>query len=80
MQIRPTTLNPGLQGIQRANQGMNKAATEIVQQSAHIGQRGASDLAAPLVALKTNSLLFQASGKVIQMENENIGHLIDVLV
>jgi len=80
MQIRPVMLNPGLQGIQRANQGMNKAATDIVQQTSRLEQRGASDLAAPLVALKTNSLLFQASGKVIQMENENIGHLINVLV
>ncbi len=80
MQIRPVMLNPGLQGIQRANQGMSKAATDIVQQTSRLEQRETSDLAAPLVALKTNSLLFQASGKVIQMENENIGHLINVLV
>lgn len=80
MQIRPVMLNPGLQGIQRANQGISKAATTIVQQTAFIGQRGASELAAPLLALKTNTLLFQASGKILEIESENAGHLIDVLV
>lgn len=80
MQIRPVMLNPGLQGIQRANQGISKAATAIVQQTAFIGQRGASELAAPLVALKTNTLLFQASGKILEIEGENAGHLINVLL
>ena len=80
MQIRPVMLNPGLQGIQRANQGINKAANDLVQQSAHVAERGASELAAPLLALKTNTLLFQASGKVVQLENENTGYLIDLLV
>lgn len=80
MQIRPVMFNAGLQGMQRANQGIGRAASEIVQQSALPGPRGASELAAPLVALKTNTLLFQASGKILAMENENAGHLIDVLV
>jgi len=76
MQIRPVMFNAGLQGMQRVNQGIDRAATEIVQQSVLPGPRGASEL----VALKTNTLLFQASGKILAMENENAGHLIDVLV
>lgn len=80
MQIRPVTLDVGLQGIKRANAGIHAAASEIVQNASRIDQRGASDLAAPLVALKTNTLLFEASGKVIKIGNENAGRLIDVLV
>ena len=80
MQISPSTMNIGLQGIQRANKGMQGAAADIVQQSNHIAERGASQLAAPLLAMKTNALLFEASGKVIAASRENSGHLIDILV
>lgn len=44
------------------------------------GREAPANWPPPLVALKTNTLLFQASGKILAMENENAGHLIDVLV
>lgn len=80
MQITPVTLNVGLQGIKRANAGIHEAASELVHHASRIDQRGASELAAPLVALKSNTLLFEASGKVIKIANENTGSLIDALV
>lgn len=80
MQIRPIMFNAGLQGMQRVNQGIDRAATEIVQSLYCPGREAPANWPPPLVALKTNTLLFQASGKILAMENENAGHLIDVLV
>ena len=73
-----STISAGLNGMQRATYATNQAAQNIVNKS--FVESDSSSMVNDLVALKQNSLLFAASGKVIQAGINTSGSLIDILV
>ena len=73
-----STISAGLNGMQRATYDMNRAAQNIVNKS--FVENDSYTMVEDLVALKQNTLLFAASGKVIQAGFNTSGSLIDILV
>ena len=64
--------------MQRATYDMNRAAQNIVNKS--FVENDSYTMVEDLVALKQNTLLFAASGKVFQAGINTSGSLIDILV
>lgn len=79
-------LNTGLAGLQRSSSEINKSAQEIAsfpvtQQAAEAGGNsfaGNGTLAEPIVNMKFEQLIFEASAKVISTADETLGTLIDI--
>ena len=69
--------NAGLNGIHRAQNGMQQAATNIANSSFEDAPVG--DLAAEFVSLKANGQLFDASARVIDIASQTTGSLLDIL-
>lgn len=82
-----TGFNSGFYGMQMASQGMQRAAQQIVSAgvrqtdgatAANVAVTGGADTAEPLISLKMNVNLFNASAKVVETTDQMIGTLIDV--
>ena len=72
-------LQTGVQGIQSGIQGMERAAGEIAQVSAKIGESGVNDMVEPVMDLKLYELSVEASAKVVQTADELLGTLLDTM-
>lgn len=78
----------GVEGFQRASNGVSEAASNIASRTASEAARdGNAPVAGPntsltddLIALNVNEIAAQASAKVIQTANDTIGTLIDETV
>ena len=73
------TVNQGLIGMQRSQSEMLRSAQQIAsagttQQSSSSG----SDLVEPLINIKMQSHVFDASAKVVQAAHDTIGTLLNI--
>ncbi|MDP2127247.1 MAG: hypothetical protein Q8K97_07695 [Pseudohongiella sp.] len=83
------TFNTGLYGMNLASQGLAQSAQQITLAGVRGNDGGAdtnaaitgsSNTAEPLVNLKTNLQLFNASAKVVDTADNMLGNLLDVRV
>lgn len=81
------TFNTGLYGMNMASQAMAQSAQQIASAGVRGNDGGAdtnaalagnSNTAEPLVNLKINLQLFNASAKVVDTANDMLGNLLDV--
>lgn len=78
MQI-PTS-SPGLRGIQSAQLGMQQTSQRIVAAAtSEANPLGRAQLTHHLAELKRDSILFDASAKVVKTTEGNVGRLVDLL-
>ncbi|MEX0740401.1 MAG: hypothetical protein WD071_13745 [Pseudohongiella sp.] len=81
-----STMQSGLHGMQTAYQGMTQSAADIARLNTRNNDAGAninaelSGVTEPLVALRMNQNLFDASAKVLSTSDAMIGSLLDVTV
>lgn len=81
-----STMQTGLSGMQNAYQGMAQAATDIARLNIRTEDAGAginaavSGFAQPLLELRTNQTLFDASANVVGASDAMVGSLLDVTV
>ncbi|OFE12402.1 hypothetical protein PHACT_03995 [Pseudohongiella acticola] len=79
-----STMQIGLGGMQSAYQAMTQAATSVIRASSQTHDAGAdintavSGLAQPLLDLRMNQTLFDASANVVTTSDAMIGSLLDV--
>ena len=74
-----SVLNQGLSGIQQSQREMLNSANEIVQ--AGTTQRDSStvqDIAEPLIEMKIQQQVFDASANVVKVADDTLGTLLDV--
>ena len=75
-------LGTGLEGINRAMQGMQRNAEAITQMGSgsedQVDHANTGDLAKEMVEMKQNELQVKASAKVIESAGETIGTLLDI--
>lgn len=74
-----SVVNQGLIGMQKSQSSMLQSAQQIAQ--AGTTQRDnpqANDVAEPLINIKAQSQVFDASAKVVKAADETIGTLLDV--
>lgn len=75
-----STLQQGLNGLQNSTRATVEAANELV--SAGTLQRTTSvvtDIVEPIIEINRQQQLFDASAKVVQAADQNIGTLFDAL-
>lgn len=74
-----SALNTGLQGMQNSQQRITEAATEIAKAGTKPAQEvePVQDVAQPLVEMKIDQLVFDASAQVVSTADETIGALLD---
>lgn len=79
--------NMGMMGIQKAQFAMQKAANEIARGDrfyADVGEnidaKGLKSMAESIVDLKINARLLEASSKLVEVNDEMLGKLLDILV
>jgi len=83
--IKPAMQN-ALSGMHTAHQGMTQSATDIARLNVQTRDAGAvinnelTGLANPLVELRMNQMLFDASASVVGTTDAMIGSLLDVTV
>ena len=76
----PTIASPGLKGLQSAQQGIQQASRRIVSSTASTSRPlDNTDLARDFVDLKRQTILFDASAKVVKATEGNVGRLIYIL-
>jgi flagellar hook protein FlgE len=81
-----STMQNGLSGMHTAYQAMTQAATEVVRSSTQTHDAGAdinaavTGFAQPLLDLRMNQTLFDASASVVSASDAMIGSLLDVTV
>lgn len=78
-----SSLAIGSQGLQKSQQTMQAAATEIAGLANVAGSGGsqpqqASSVVEPFVAMKQGQNLFNASAKVVEVSSATIGSLLDI--
>ena len=89
-----SVLNTGLAGMQRSSREMQKSAQDIVEIGMGLNSNGSEtvesfpasqksqdslgDLAEPLVNIKFEQLIFEASAKIVKTADETLGALIDL--
>lgn len=72
-------INAGAAGLQRSSQSLNSAAQEIASAGATRKESsGPQDLVEPLVELKREQQIFDASAKVVQVGTDTLGSLLDI--
>ena len=74
-----SVLQTGLQGIQNANQGVEKAAKEIVRSGTVDGPSGSNNVVEPIVDLKLYERSIEASAQVVKTADEILGSLLDTM-
>ncbi|KZY38144.1 MULTISPECIES: flagellar basal body rod C-terminal domain-containing protein [unclassified Oleiphilus] len=75
-----TVLQTGIQGLQQGQEGMQKAATEIVNASTVSNSEGSSSsVIEPIVDLKLYERSVEASAQVVKTADEVLGTLLDTL-
>ncbi len=83
-----TVLQTGIQGVQRGQEGLQKAASEIVNagtisptegQANAQGNSQSSSVIEPIVDLKLYEQTVEASAKVVETADEVLGTLLDTL-
>lgn len=80
-----TVLQTGIQGIQRGQEELQKAASEIVNAGAVNATEGqannsqSSSVIEPIVDLKLYEQTVEASAKVVETADEVLGTLLDTL-
>lgn len=72
-----SVLNTGVNGMQRSSAEMQKSAHEIASFGT-IDAEPEATLAEPVVNMKFEQLIFEASAKVVSTANETLGTLIDI--
>jgi len=72
-------LQSGLQGVQKATLGAEKAATEIVRSGSIDGPAGSNSVVEPIIDLKLYERSIEASAQVVKMADEVLGTLLDTL-
>lgn len=77
-----SVLDQGLKGMQQSQRDMLQAADQIVKAKAP-GPDGTTlgdgDLAAPIVELKRQEHIFNASAKIVSVADKTLGSLIDAV-
>jgi len=68
----------GLEGIQKGVQGMNQNAHRIANIGTEDGPQNLGEIAGEMVGLKENQLQVEASAKVLEVNNEVLGTLINI--
>lgn len=74
-----SVLATGLQGVQKSSQAMQTSAQDIVR--AGTVERDSSstlDIADPLINLKAEQQVFDASANVVQVASDTLGSLLDI--
>ena len=80
-----TILQSGVEGVQRANEGLEKAASEIVRAGSVDSPAGSttgstnSGVIEPIVDLKLYERSIEASAQVVKTADEVLGTLLDTL-
>lgn len=75
-----TVIQSGIEGVQRANEGLEKAASEIVRAGSVDGPAGSnSNVIEPIVDLKLYERSIEASSQVVKVADEVLGTLLDTL-
>jgi len=72
-------LQSGFQGIQRATEGAEKAATEIARPGSVEGPAASSGVVEPIVDLKLYERSIEASAQVVKTADEVLGSLLDIM-
>lgn len=74
-----SVINTGANGIQRSSQAINSAAHEIASVGATRKETSTTqDLVEPLVEMKREQHIFDASAKVVQVGSDTLGSLLDI--
>lgn len=79
-----STMQQGLAGMQTAYQGMTRSATDIARFNTQTQDAGAginaeiSGFAQPLLELRMNQTLFDASANVVRASDTMVGTLLDI--
>jgi flagellar hook protein FlgE len=77
-----SVLGIGLRGLQQSSQSINQSANEIAQagtlQASREGTGSTQDLVEPLVNLKIEQNIFDASANVVKVGDEMIGSILDI--
>ncbi|MEL7400923.1 MAG: flagellar biosynthesis protein FlgE [Pseudomonadota bacterium] len=74
-----SVINSGANGLQRSSQALNNAAQEIASVGAARKETSSTqDLIEPLIELKREQHIFNASAKVVQVGSDTLGSLLDI--
>jgi len=73
-----SVVSVGLQGIHKGMHGLNQNAHRIANIGTEEGPQDLGGVAAEMVSLKENQLQVEASVKVLQVNNEVLGTLINI--
>jgi flagellar hook protein FlgE len=77
-----SVLGIGLRGLQQSSQSINQSANEIAQagtlQASREGTGSTQDLVEPLVNMKIEQNIFDASANVVKVGDEMIGSILDI--
>ncbi len=79
-----STLQNGLTGLQAAYQGMTQSASDVARLNIQTQDAGADITAAltgsaqPLLELRMNQTLFDASARVVSASDAMVGSLLDI--
>ncbi|BFM14441.1 hypothetical protein R50073_06240 [Maricurvus nonylphenolicus] len=77
-----SVLGIGLRGLQQSSQSINQSANEIAQagtlQASREGTGSTQDLVEPLINMKIEQNIFDASANVVKVGDEMIGSILDI--
>lgn len=74
-----SVINTGANGLQRSSQALNNAAQDIASAGTTRKETSTTqDLVEPLVELKREQQIFDASAKVVQVGSDTLGSLLDI--
>lgn len=77
-----SVLGIGLRGLQSSSQSINQSANEIAQagtlQASREGTGSTQDLVEPLINMKIEQNIFDASANVVKVGDEMIGSILDI--
>ena len=74
-----SVLQQGLNGIQQSQREMLKSANEIVKAGTTERENSdITDIAEPLIDMKIQQNVFDASAKVVQVADDMLGSLLDI--
>jgi flagellar hook-associated protein FlgK len=73
-----SVVNQGLIGMQRSQSEMLRSAAQIAQASGQQNDSAKNDLVEPLLNIKAQSQVFDASAKVVKAANETLGTLLNI--
>ena len=72
-------LNPGIQGVQSATQGVERVAKDIVRSGAD-GAAGQNNVVESIVDLQLYERSVQASAQIVKTADEVLGTILDTMV